>query len=314
MKNSQFAMNKIACRGVSNDGTVRAYKSSIDRFQKWADKSGLKIDTRASEGVLRGAVQRYADSMTGKSASTVHTYLAPVCKGLGVKMSDIQKPVRHAGDYSKARSGGERNSQGINERFSPENARIVNFEGAVGIRRAELADLRGRDLIEKDGRMFVRVAQGKGGKTQLQEIIKPDQQVVKDTFQGVKPDQRVFKPEDFKNKISFHTLRAEHARSCYKFYEQQLRQNPELREVYNKQLESYYRQMNDMNRPGAARSYENFKKDCLSGGEYRMRGGIADKAAELGRAVVYDRTALSMVSVFELAHWRNDVTITDYMI
>ena len=51
-----------------------------------------------------------------------------------------------------------------------------------------------------------------------------------------------------------------------------------------------------------------------SGGFYKIRGASVDIAKEKGLPLEYDRMALMMTSVFHLSHWRNDVTVINYML
>lgn len=77
----------------------------------------------------------------------------------------------------------------------------------------------------------------------------------------------------------------------------------------------YFRNMNDNSDPRYAGHFKRFKADIFTGGyKYRIRGENAKIARENGLPVIYDRVALMMVSVFHLSHWRNDVTIKNYMI
>ena len=58
-----------------------------------------------------------------------------------------------------------------------------------------------------------------------------------------------------------------------------------------------------------------FRRDLTSGhGVYSLRGELRARAQALGRPTEYDRTALMCVSVWHLAHWRAEVTVSHYMI
>ena len=60
--------------------------------------------------------------------------------------------------------------------------RLVAFQEIAGLRRAELKDLKGENLQVKDGKMYIVVEQGKGGKEQWQRILPRDAEVAQRTF------------------------------------------------------------------------------------------------------------------------------------
>ncbi len=90
--------------------------------------------------------------------------------------------------------------------------RLVTFQKAVGIRRAELARLTATDLTtDESGYLCVYVAKGKGGKRQLQRLLPEDEGTVIEIFQNADPEQKLFSKEEMQNKIDLHGLRREHA-------------------------------------------------------------------------------------------------------
>ena len=91
-------------------------------------------------------------------------------------MDEIRKPKRTAGKIVRSRNKGIddnkcKNTQGLKEECDPKYARIVSFQRAVGIRRAELARLLGVDLSHRNDEWYVIVQRGKGGKQQRQYIL-----------------------------------------------------------------------------------------------------------------------------------------------
>lgn len=129
---------------ISDRDTKRTYKASIKRFCTWTKENGY---TR--EDVLSNPqpyLQQYADNLKarGLSAATIHTYIAPCCKGLNTPMQHISKPDRAVRAITRSRGG--KNPRGRKDAEKPEYARLVAFQSAVGLRRAELAHLKGEDL------------------------------------------------------------------------------------------------------------------------------------------------------------------------
>lgn|GEM_PF-3927103 len=75
------------------------------------------------------------------TAETIHTYLAPVAKGLGVSLKDINKPKRTVGAQIKGKYY-DANKRGKQETKMDKYKRVVDFQRMVGIRREELSHLK----------------------------------------------------------------------------------------------------------------------------------------------------------------------------
>lgn len=299
-------------QSISDRDTIHSYKSSINRFCAWAKEQGI-----SKEQVLaspREYLQTYTNHLveSGLSKASIHTYIAAPCKGLGVPMQHLSKPQRSADDITRSRGGG--NPQGQREMQDSRFERLVAFQEVVGLRRAELKDLKGEDLHVKDGKMYVIAQQGKGGKEQWQRILPKDTEIVQRTFDGIKKDQHVFDDKEMKNKIDLHGLRAEHAKECYDYYAGRIKEDPAYREQLREELQQYFRDHHSHNGELDTRAYERFCDDMNKNeGVYQMRGKTRELAEEHERPTDYDRIALMAVSVEHLAHWRLDVTVVNYL-
>ena len=249
----------------------------------------------------------------GYSKSTIHTYIAAPCKGLSVPMQHVSKPERSANDITRSRGG--KNAQGERESRQERFERLVKFQSVAGLRRAELAALKGEDLRMRDGKMYVVVEQGKGGKEQWQYILPKDAGIVQGTFDGIKKGERVFSDAEMRNKIDLHGMRADHAKDCYDYYMQRIQQDPAYREQLREELQEYFQQHHKSpNEQMQQQAYERFCQDmCKNEGVYQMRGESKKLAEEHDRPTDYDRVALMAVSVLQLAHWRLDVTVINYL-
>lgn len=314
----QHALCAAALQNVS-DKSVGIYKHDIKVFADYARQHGVKDAESFESSDKRALIQSYADLLLeqGKSPSTIHRYIAPVCKGAGINMADIEKPKRTIDRITRSRSA-DANNQGNVEQTEDRFKRLVDFQKAVGIRRAELARLRPEDIIQTDGRVYVHITRGKGGKEQYQAVLPDNIDVVlktRDTATG----ERLFSKDEMKNKIDLHALRADSAKTAYKYYANKLKESQELRNQYAHMLQRYFYDMNARLREASPRQYNArfaaFKRDMYqSGGIYKIRGASVDIAREKGLPLEYDRMALMMTSVFHLSHWRNDVTVINYML
>lgn len=311
-KNALSEKSRDPEHAISDRDTKRTYKASIKRFCTWT-----KEQNYTREEVLdnpQSYLQQYADNLKarGLSPATIHTYIAAPCKGLNVPMQHIDKPDRAIREITRSRGG--KNPRGRKDTEKPEYARLVAFQSAVGLRRAELAHLKGEDLRIKDGKMYVVVKQGKGGKEQWQKILPRDAGIVAETFKGIGKDERVFSVDEMKNRIDLHGMRAAHARQTYDYYLTRIKQEPDYRSQLQEDLKAYFREHHDPNGELDQAAYNRFCLDMTRNqGIYQMRGEAKKLAEANERPTNYDRTALMATSVFHLAHWRLDVSITNYL-
>lgn len=319
--NLRYTLTQEAIAGLTDNQTIRTYKRGCRDFAEWVkDTYGIN---RVS--AIRGQVdviQRYADHLQhrGYSSYTIHTYLAPVCKSLGVHMDKISKPERRVETISRGRMESA-NLQGKREACKAQYSRLVAFQSAVGIRRAELGKLTAGDVVERPDGLYVHVRQGKGGKEQWQRVLPGNESVVLATIDGLQPADRIFKPAELRNKIDLHALRAENAKKAYQYYSNKITADPGYRVQLLRELIARFDESNQKLREADPRKYaarrNRFLSDLGAGKQdykYRLRGESSVVARTKHLPEVYDRVALMAVSVFHLSHWRNDVTVKNYML
>ena len=255
-------------------------------------------------------IQEYSDylQMQAYSASTIHTYLASVCGVFDIKLNEIVKPVRHTADYKRGRGGILMDAQ--NDLENPRWTYIVEFQRKVGLRRDELMKLTGRDLVrDESGYLCVRVRSGKGGKTQLQRILEEDEPFIRAYFENIAPTERIFDAKYFKNDLNFHALRAESARTYYRYLLQKMKEDPNYRTQLEKEIGVRWNAMN-LSKNGKRKAFQTI--ECF--GVYTLRGKNRELAKNKNLPLHYDKTALLATSIFKLSHWRNDVTVASYML
>lgn len=300
---------------IRNTNTKHLYNRSFEKFAAWAKGQGI----RDAAAVTAAAIQDFERSLEADprrySAATIHGYLAPVCRAAGVPMEEIRKPKRTAAKIRRSRQE-TANQQGKREAEKAENQRLIDFQRAVGIRRSELARLKGRDLIEDSGQLFVLVERGKGGKRQRQWILPADQEIVRQTFAGIAPDQSVFSGAEMANKIDLHALRAEHARDCYAYYAKLVKRPgaaDRLRRAMLRRFDAENGQLLAQDPATCRRKRDKFIAD-MGDAPYLLRGENREKAIAAGQPTEYNRLCLLAVSVYHLSHWRLDVTVTNYLV
>lgn len=148
---------------------------------------------------------------------------------------------------------------------------------------------------------------GKGGKLQLQRILPDDVEFVRGYFDGT--GEKIFTPEETKNKIDYHHMRAEQAVRAYKYYSSRIESEP----GYKKKLTGEIIKRWNAYNLGENGKPKHFDRRDISG-IYRVRGENKKLAIRKGLLTEYNRLALMAVSVFHLSHWRLDVTVSNYLL
>lgn len=290
--------------GVSSSGkhtSDKSWKSYMDASIKFGQWCKQQYRCRHFED-CKIHIQDYSDWLLeqGKSPSTIHTYLAGVCRVFELPLADVQKPKRIVSENTRSR--GKRAVDDRKDAAKEASPRLHDFAAVVGIRRAEYARLRGIDLVcDESGYLCVRIRRGKGGKFQLQRILSEDVIFVRSYFDG--SEELIFTRTELNNKLDLHHLRAAQAQRAYRYYADRLRAEPEYREQLEQEIKARWCKYNK--RRWRQHEFE---------GTYRLRGANKELAQRLGQPTEYDRLAVLATSVFHLSHWRNGVTICNYLL
>lgn len=304
-----------ALDGISDNDSKAAYRRAVDAFAAWAKSKGYKSIAEINKDVLQAYERHLEGRPEGYSPATIHAKLAPICKAVGISMKEISKPKRSAGKIVRGRSA---TTRGEKELRDPRYNRLVTLQRAAGIRRAELAKLRGRDLIQDEhGHLYIHVERGKGGKRTDQFILPKDRENVLRIFEGVGPEERVFSGDEIPPHANLHRLRAEHAQECYRYYAEAIQRSPRAAEHLRAVLVRRWREAHRVLEAENPRAYiaaeDRFIRD-MDARPYELRGENRRKAEKLDLPVIYNRLALMAVSVMNLSHWRLDVTVVNYLI
>lgn len=155
--------------------TYRTYLQQCCQFVKWC-KATARADGSRQPRTLeecRQYVGRYMEYMQDYSAYTQKLVLSALCKlyveypaeGRPFGLSEPQQ-ARHRADITRSRNAAERDRH-----FSEKNnADIVTFCLCTGLRRAELAQVRGIDLDINSNNLYVYRGT-KGGRARIVPIV-----------------------------------------------------------------------------------------------------------------------------------------------
>ena len=151
---------------IHRSNTYKTYHQQVNHFADWCKSQGIKDYEKAVQAVPQYMQQLNAD---GKSASSQATALSALAKCMDRSTTefDYQLPQRHRSDIVRSRGPVARDLH-----FSPEkNQALIKFCESTGLRRRELTALKGSNLNFKDGRAYLSIENGKGGKNRLVEVI-----------------------------------------------------------------------------------------------------------------------------------------------
>ncbi len=291
-KITAVAKHNIATADNSTN-TKEQYKKTFNKFAEWV---------KEQEGTYRVDPQKYHDLIVQylskyENPHTYHTHLSALCCGCGLEMSDFKEAHKKRGMSIKGRD-----VEGVRNAL---NERICRFAELTGIRKSEISRMQQLDITERDGYTYVIVRKGKGGKYQEQMILPEYVEEVKGFYQQPQgEDGYLFSREEvraFKN-ANPHRLRRLNAWKSYKYF---LEYKPEWR---SRLKETYLK--NPKKKADWYKYVERVQKSPI----YELRGERRALCEKLGIAYRLDREAVMMTSVFMLSHYREQVTVDNYLL
>lgn len=289
--------------------TEKQYRNHAIKFANWCkEQYGCRMLEECSTHV-----QDYADFLVaqGRSPSTIHTYLAGICRICGVPLADVQKPIRVVAENTRSRGMKAVDSRTDSSREA--SPRLYDFAQVVGIRRAEYLHLTPDDLVFDDfGHPCILIRKGKGGKRQLQRILPEELPAIKAVFDAPADEQHLFSRDELKNKIDLHHLRALRAQKMYRYYLDRIETETGYRAQLISEIRHIWEQDDEARKSNGYRAKR--WSDMKVTGNYILRGNNRKLAKKHGLPLQYDRLALLAVSIFHLSHWRHDVTVANYLL
>lgn len=285
-------------KSISHDLTKKQYKRDFKKFIQFCRDKGLRS---LDEG--KNVIQEYSDYLISLnySASSCHTFLAPVAKFYSISMKEIKnKKIRHVAEYTRGRLPKGDKYRTYSTNTAEKWSYLVEFQKRVGVRRSELAKIKNCDFFENEFGAFVHISCGKGGKASDYYIAPKDVEFVKSYFKNDDPQKYIFKPEHLKNNINLHIYRARHAEEMYYFYLDCVQNIPGYKELLTQQIIETWEKANINKRTNKPRKYNIKNLEGL----YHLRGANRDKAKQLGKPTTYSRLCMAATSALNLAHYR----------
>jgi integrase len=199
---------------IHSHTTRKVYQQHVLAFINWARTiHGITrlawLDERADDLVTQYLT---AHVVADRSAYTLQTERAALRLFFGnwslAAALSIPRRTRTAITRSRGPAGHDRH-------FQPANWQThIRFAQACGLRRAELRDLRVRDVYKADdGTLLVHVKRGKGGKAREVPVLPGHEQHVLAVVQGRAPDEKVF--HHIPGHMDVHSYRRDSAQRRY---------------------------------------------------------------------------------------------------
>lgn len=199
--------DKTYTRYIYSHSTFKNYLQVSTQFVKWArDEYGCKTLDQAQKHVPEYLQKRIDQDL---SSWTVKRDAAGLGKLYGCSACDFGVRIQDRRREDVTRSRLNKTSGKFSE---TRNRDLVDFCKATGLRRHELAKIRPEDVFQKDGKTFVAVIGGKGGKNRVVEALNdsPYRIARENASAGQK---RVFL--GVKSHADIHSYRAAYANKLY---------------------------------------------------------------------------------------------------
>lgn len=325
---------------LTNAETLKPYRRTVEKFCQWLfeEKGITRIHQIPESGrTIRELIQEYTDELVSKGLkpTSVHTYIAPICKGVGICMSEIRKPPRLSEDIVK-NTKLHQNKAGAKQEAAPENQRIVRFAECVGIRPVAMSKLTIDNLVQDSNGDFIIDIRDKGGKHSIQLICPEEVSFVRNVLSHdangnlLAPGEKPFCKGDLKQIAysKYRILRAQRLMDEYEARFNSWRDMPrktaaqriarsEAREAAEREkslwVDKIVEKYATAHPKASAANIAAYRAELERPSRIVLRRGNKERAKLLNRPLDYDRVAVRIVSVYALSHWHDESTLRNYL-
>lgn len=305
--------NKITAVMIQNvkescNATPMSKKQYIDiikAFGAWVKgREGTeRIQPEKYHELIQAYITERGQTVT---AQTVNKDLAALVNGTGEHKQDYIHPKRN-----ETPTRGRNTDGTVKEgKATAAGTRLYNLAHYIGIREKEYLQLRGRDIkTDRHGLTYIHVSKGKGGKEQWQLVNPAHAKEIQATFASVAPGAYVFdkKEVDGCDHANLHGLRREHARNMYEWFMQQSRASKDI--LMNEVKQRYA----DNPRKAERGAWRKIEQRIINSPTIQTRGHNKATLQAQGRETTFNREGVIFVSVMCLSHYREDVTVSNYL-
>ncbi len=296
--------------GFEIDGAYHTYLDETIRFVRWCKEQpphpsiGHKPRTLEECRVYVDDYLKYNISRN-LSAWSIKVMANSIAKLYGCSSREfIPTPQRKRSNITRSRGSKVRDKN-----YSEKNNQdVLLLNRVVGMRRSELAQIRGSDLMFIEGNPYIKISRGtKGGKVRYSELAGHPEEIEKVVEMFRSAGNKKLCPHPNSN-IDFHGLRREYAKSLYSKYATDYSEYSKCRLlVYKHKIIGSYTTKN------GRKSVKEFNRLCKELNISSDAKGLCDVSGVYHcrndlKNVHYSREALYIVSS-NLGHNRADVSI-----
>lgn len=205
-------------RGIFSPTTLRSYQSVAKSFAKFAAQKGAYRADDAKKyatDFIRSCIEK------GQSAWTVHLKAYALASAYGCDREEIipfELPMRERKNIIRSR-----NETAYDQIHSDRAETLRRFASAIGCRRIGAERLCKNDIIERNGRMYIRLNE-KNGFIRESVVIHGEEEFVRSVFEkspgfevvaGGKVEERLFPKGYIPKNLDIHGCRAQYATCLY---------------------------------------------------------------------------------------------------
>lgn len=276
--------------------TMKQYQKSVGYFGDYLISIGKK---KISIAESKDYIEEYIDYLENEkhlSATSIHLYLAAICKATGASLYDYHHPARSIADIKRGIKDVD-----MDTITNPEVKRVLQANRLLGLRQSELKHLRACDIIEKDNLVIVNSI-GKGKKHNQQIFFHEDEkEAVLSLLDGKKDLEYLFSREACTSNVNYHKMRELRAKDVYASVCKDIEENgTEAETKYQKIIHQIFEENGKC-------LHEDLNTPIFLRGKNRLLHQQA------GKPIAYNRTAVMFVSVTVTNHFRTDTTLSHYI-
>lgn len=210
----------ITLPGIYSIETMRSYRKESIAFSDWVkERYGVKYLDDAKPYASEYLRHRLDLQYSAWSLKLVRSALRKLY-GDPTVGSDVALPFRRKIDIKRSRF-----PVAMDKEFSiTRNKDLVDFAKATGLRRHEVQNVMVKDVRVLDGKMFVFVPQGKGGKFRNVPVLENMVERVNEIIRDKDPDSFLF--ERIPVRADIHSYRREYSQDLY---EDRLEEDPPIK-------------------------------------------------------------------------------------
>lgn len=262
----------VAVDGIHSIKTYDVYKGHCERFTAWCIENKGVNKYAKLESIKQYAPEYLKErEAQGLSLYTLKAERAALGKLYGEQIPCKFEKSRTYKDVTRSRGAAKRDAH-----FSEEkNAPLVALCRGTGGRREDISKLTKECFFIKDGNMFVRFEQSKGGRDRIAPVLKNYQEQIKELLDKTENNKLLF--DVIHNGCDVHGYRREYAQELYKT----VCNDEKLKAEYSKQY--------------ATRNEQNIKGDYyISHDKERPFKGLRDNIYIVSEALGHNRLDVSV--------------------